>query len=217
MIKIKINNEDIQFPTDWEDLTFRQYIEMWTEQAGANDHTAVLSILAGCDLRTADVVNGLDKLITASAFINRPSEFQKSYDMIGPFKIPANSKDGWDIRFESLGQFEDMRAVFNKIKEDLFDHTKVYSRYVAIYLQKLRDKEYDPMKVDAMEAEVMGYPAGQVIALGGFFFAKLYVSLRGIKLTSLNTAPSPKKSKPVSRNSRRSLAITPQSRKSRRR
>lgn len=219
MITIKINGKARQFPTQWEDLTFQQFIELWEEQSkeGGGDHTRLLSIMAGFDLTTATTLVGLDQLITVASFIHHPSQFKESYEKIGPYKVPRNSKDGWDIRFESLGQFEDMRSVFNKLKTDLLDHTKAYSRYVAIYLQKLRDGVYDPLRVPEVEDEVRTYPAGQVIALGSFFFGRLYISLRGIKTISQPTAPTQKKSKPASRNSTPRLASTPRSPKSRRR
>lgn len=217
MIKIKVNNQEHQFPTSWDDLSFRQYIDIWKEMENGADHLKLISIMASVELTPSMTIIGIDQLLMAAGFIYQPSKFEESYTMIGPYKIPMNSKEGWDIRFESLGQFEDMRAVFNKVKDSLLDHTIQYSRYVAIYLQKVRDGEYDPLKVDSMEESVQDYPAGQVIALGGFFFGKLYASLRGIKKDFLNTPPSLKKSRPATKNSKRRSASTPRSPKSRRR
>ena len=217
MIKVKINGVEHAFPTRWEDLTFKQFIDIWTEREGTNDHTKLLSILAGVDLSRADIIVGLTDMVVMAGFLNTPSRFEESYPNVGPYKIKPNKPDGWDIRFESLGQFEDMRALFGDKTETMLQHTKKYARYVAIYLQKIRDGEYDPLKTDEMEHEVMKYPAGEVVWLGGFFFAKLLISLRGISVASPDTALNQKKSKPALNGSKPRSASTPPSPKSRRR
>jgi hypothetical protein len=206
MIKFKINEKTINYPTQWEDLTFGQYLQIFHLKG---DTIQMVSILSGLDyeyLKTATII-GLESLLEASKFILVTPKFETYYGQIGPYLLPANRKGQFDIRFESMGQFEDMRAAMTKPK-DIIEHTTSYGRYVAIYLQKIKDGSYSPNKVEAMEEEVKNYKACEVIAVGQFFFLKLYHLSSGTSETSPPTNPSPKKSKPALTTSKRNSAST---------
>jgi len=214
MIKFKINKSSINYPSQWEDLTFTQYIQVMKL---TNDTTLMISILSGLDyeyLKSATIV-GLESFLEASHFLTEPPKFDTYYPQVGLYKLPANRKGQFDIRFESMGQFEDMRAAMNKVDGDIIKHTEAYGRYVAIYLQKIKDGTYDPNKVPEMEEEVKIMPACEVIATGQFFFLKLYSLSSGTKKISPHTPQSQKKSKPVLTTSKRNLASTRRSTKSR--
>lgn len=207
MIKFKINGSDVQIPSTWEDLTFGQYLRLFEQK----DMTDTISILTGFDreyLLNAKII-GLESLIQCTNFLNTPSKFDTYYPHVGPYKLPANKNGQLDIRLESLAQFEDMRVQMQKVnlKEDVPGFTKAYGKYVAIYLQKIRDGHYTHAKALEMEEEILSFRACEVIAVGQFFFIQLANSLTGTAPTSLPTNQSPKKSKSGLMSSKRSLGV----------
>jgi len=204
MIKFKINDKTINYPSQWEDLTFSQYLQVLSF---TNDTVKMISVFSGIDydyLKSATIIN-LESLLEASKFILKAPKFDTYYPQVGKYKLPANRKGQFDIRFESMGQFEDMRAQMMK-KMDIQEHTAAYGRYVAIYLQKIRDGQYDPAKVEEVQEEVQTFPACEVIAAGQFFFLKLYSLSTGTAKTSQIIPPTPTKSKQDLTTSKRNSA-----------
>jgi hypothetical protein len=208
MIQFKLNGQSFSAPTSWEEVTFKQYLEIFNLNG---DLLQVVSLFSGADYETVKkaTVIGLDKLLEALSFLNTPHEIPTYSPTCGPYTLPANSKGQFNIQYESLGQFEDARQAMNKVAgKSMQEHTKAYGKYVAIYLQKIRDGEYDPQKVDAMEVDVQNFPALQVCSLGQFFFVKLKTLLNGTRKTSPPTPQSRKKSKRVLKPSKRSSGHT---------
>jgi hypothetical protein len=207
VIIIKINNETLHFPTKWEEVTYGQYIRIMS----ATTKAELICILLNQEyesLKNKTVV-GLEDLFTAARFTDQKPTFSDYYPQVGHYKIPTNSKGKFDIRFESLGQFEDMRSVMVKIKPDeVTSLILAYGKSVSIYLQKIRDKEYDSNKVHELEAEIKSFPACEIIGLGQFFFLKLMILSNGTKASSLRTSQKLKKSKPVSKSSAKRSART---------
>lgn len=206
MITFKLNNQSLNIPTTWNEVTYAQYLKVFDLK---DDVIQLVAIFTGQDydyLKSATIL-GLDRLLDALSFINKPPSFPGYVDQCGPYKLPANSKGQFNIQYESLGQFEDARREMMKVK-NIVDQTKAYGKYVAIYLQKIRDKEYDYQKAVEMEEEISSYPAYQVIVLGAFFFLKLTTSLNGTVKTSRPTLPTRKKSKRVLKPSKRSSGHT---------
>lgn len=215
MIKFKLNNKDISIPSCWDDVTFGQYLKVMNL---TDDTIELVSVFTGIEYETLNksIIIGLDKVITALKFLNTTPAFPGSVNKCGKYDIPNNSKGGFNIQHETLGQFEDMRQIMKKIPQgDLLEHTKAYGRYVAIYLQKIRDGEYSNLKAVQMEDEINDMPAYQVIALGGFFFLRLWSLSTGIQSSSQNTPPIQKKSKPVTKGSKKASAHSRPSRKRR--
>jgi hypothetical protein len=208
MITFKLNNQQLQIPTSWEEVTFAQYLQIFDLK---DDVVKLVSLFTNQDyeqLKKATIV-GLDRLLEAISFINTPHEIPTYSPTCGPYTLPANSKGQFNIQYESLGQFEDARQAMNKVAgKSMQEHTKAYGKYVAIYLQKIRDGEYDFNKVESMEAEVQNFPALQVCSLGQFFFVKLKTLLNGTRKTSPPTPQSRKKSKRVLKPSKRSSGHT---------
>ena len=170
----------------------------------ANTYYKLIAIFTGMpeeSIRKADEagkINNIDKILSALNFLKTPAKFDKVTTEIGPFKLPLNHKKEFNIQFESLGQFEDMRARMLKVPDnDALELVNAYPSYIAIYLQKIRDGKYSNDKAKAMEAEIWQYPAHQVITLGSFFLIKLVNLLRGTQATSPTTNQNPKKKKPV--------------------
>ena len=207
MISFKLNNQSIQIPTTWEEVTYSQYLKLISMP---DDMIYLVSVFTGQDyevLKSA-IISGLDKVLEALAFINKPPQFPPYVDQCGPYKIPANKEGQFNIQYESLGQFEDMRQAMLKREKTTLGHMEAYSKYVAIYLQKIRDKEYNNKRVPELEEEIKSFPAYQVMALGAFFFLRLNGSLNGTKKTSPPTTPPRKKLKRGSKSSGRNSART---------
>lgn len=195
MITFKLKDQSINFPTSWFDVTFTQYLGLLKPDRTFSE---TLSILTGVEISPNDTILGIEALIQAMSFLSTAPKFPASVNMVGEYHLPTNNKGAFDIQLESLGQFEDMRNIMIKVPEkDVQAHTKAYASYVAIYLQKIRDKEYDSMKAKEMVDDVMKMPAYQVLTVGGFFFLKVWSLSTGTAKTFPPTSPSPKKSKRV--------------------
>jgi hypothetical protein len=113
-----------------------------------------------------------------------------------------------------------MRAVIKGIpvkdgKYDPIDLTKSYGQFVSIYLQKIRDGQYEYSKATDMLEEVYKMPAIQVITAGSFFFLKLLTLTTGTAVSFRPTTPNRKKSKQGSTSSRKRSAPTARSPKRR--
>lgn len=207
MIQFKLNGKSIPIPTSWGDVTFSQYLQVFDLKDDVIQLVSIFTRLEYDQLKTSTIL-GLDKLLEAISFINTQPVFPDYVSECGPYSIPGNSKGQFNIQYESLGQFEDARKVMNGLNGNIKAHTEAYGKYVAIYLQKIRDKEYNPNKVEEMERELQNYPAYQVITLGSFFFVKLRILFGGIVKTSPPTPRKRKKSKRVLTPSKRSSGAT---------
>jgi hypothetical protein len=214
MIKFKLKDKTVSIPTKWEEVTYKQYIDLLTLK---DDTIQLISIFTGQDyevLKNA-VIIGLDDILTSITFVNTLPEFPTSVNKCGPYKIPNNEKGQFNIQHESLAQYEDMRQVMKKAGADLNEHVKSYGKYVAIYLQKIKDGEYKPLRVPQMEEEIGNYPAFEVCTLGAFFFLKLKNYPTGSQKTSPSTPRNLKKSKQALKHSPRLSAVLRQSSKRR--
>lgn len=197
-----LNGKKIVITDSWDKLTFTQYLRILKMQ---NDNIELISILSGVDYETVKnaKITGLDNLMYLTRFINTPPTFPDKPTHIGEYKLPLDSNGIFDIQFESLAQFEDMRQVLNKLEKGVYALTKSYATYCAIYVQKLRDGEYDGEKARQMVSEIMNYPASDIIVAGGFFFVRLQTLLNGIPTNSHNTAQHRKRV--IGKRSRKNL------------
>lgn len=208
-----LNGKPIKVTDSWAKMDFGQYLRILKL---GDDNIELISILTGLEyeyIKKAKI-SGFDNLLYMARFINEPPDFNtEKLTHIGEYKLPLNSKGFFDIQFESLAQFEDMRQVMSKVPEGIHAHTEAYATYCAIYLQKIRDGEYDSEKALKMVPEIMTYPASHVINAGSFFFVRLESLLRGTAPSSRNTAPAQKKN--IGKRSKRNLGRTPRLTKSR--
>lgn len=213
MIQFKINSEPLLIPTSWEDVTFDQYLKLGKNKDGI---TGEISIFTGLEVEKLKKSNieGLNKLIQALSFLKKQPDFNGDATKIGGYPLPLNSEGVFDVQFESLGQFEDLRAVMIAAKSTE-DTLVSFASACAIYLQKIRDDEYDSDKANVMVKEVYEMPAVDVIKAGSFFFLKLVSLSTGTDLTSPSLKQPQKKQKQDSKNSKRSSARTALSRKRR--
>lgn len=203
MIRFKVNSKTVNVPTAWDELTFSQYLQILDLK---DDYLQVVSILTGIDyeiLKKAEI-NGLESLIAATSFLSEIPDFDHVTTKVGPYNLPVNDKGLFNIQLESLAQFEDMRAVMKGAIDSPKAMIECYVKFVALYVQKVRDKEYDSQKALLMVDEVKTWPAKEVITAGAFFYVKLRSLLNGTQKTSPLTPRSPKKSKQASKGSRKS-------------
>lgn len=219
MIHFKINGKKVPMPSKWEDLTFNQYLQILN---GSDDLLKLVSILSGVDYEIVKqcTVIGLESVIQAISFLNTPADIPGYTPKVGPYSLPGTKDGKFDIQFESLAQFEDMRQIMkavprNESRFDIIALTKAYAQFVSIYLQKIRDGKYDPEKAKSMIAEVEEMPALEVICAGSFFFLKLMSLSSGTQKASHPTNQTPKKSKQASKGSPKRSARTGRSRKRR--
>lgn len=198
-----LNGKPIEVTDSWDKMTFSQYLRLLNAK---DDTIEIISIITGIEnetLRKAKI-GGLPKLMYLARFMQEPPKFPDKPTKIGKYKLPLNSQGIFDIQLESLAQFEDMRVIMYKLKEGVFAHTEAYAAYCALYLQKIRDGEYDSDKAIKMVPEIMNYPAADIITAGSFFFVKLQNLSNGIDPTFPTTKPVRKK--PIGKRSKRNLA-----------
>lgn len=208
MIKnvFKLNGKFIDVATTWDDFTYRQYHRIMNAGDSVTEIVSILTNVPRETLEKATII-GLEQVLGAASGIKEPPAWDGVVDQIGGYKLPKNKNGNFDIQFESLGQFEDMRSIMNTVK-DINTLTAAHPHFVAIYLQKIRDGVYDPEKARLMVEEVKDYSAREVMSLGSFFYAKLRSLLSGTPPSSPSTSPSQKKSKQASRPSTKSSGRT---------
>lgn len=209
MIKnvFKLNGKFIDVATTWDDFTWRQYYRILV--MGNDDVSEMVSILTNVPretLATATIL-GLEKVLAVASSFKETPAWDGKCDQLGGKNLPKNKNGEFNIQFESLGQFEDMRAIMTTLT-DIKTLTAAHPRFCAIYLQKIRDGIYDPEKAREMAEEVKDYPAREVMAVGSFFYAKLRSLLSGTPPSSPSTPQSLKKTKRGSRPSTKSLGRT---------
>lgn len=220
MIHFKLNSKKIQIASSWDDLKFRQYLGILNMKS--DDINGIISLCSDIpvDSLKSSIIIGLESVIQAISFLNTPANIPGYTSKVGPYSLPGTKDGKFDIQFESLAQFEDMRQIMkavprNESRFDIIALTKAYAQFVSIYLQKIRDGKYDPEKAKSMIAEVEEMPALEVICAGSFFFLKLMSLSSGTQKASHPTNQTPKKSKQASKGSPKRSARTGRSRKRR--
>lgn len=210
MIEFKLNGKKMQMPSSWDDVKYYQYLKTF-EITKDTTTSELIYIFTDIDVETikgAKVIVGLEKVLGAMTFANKPMQTTGYCEKVGKYKLPSNStKKQFDIQLESLAQIEDMKAIM-KTLTDIKSLAYAYPKFVAIYLQKIRDGEYSYSKAVEMEQEVLNMPAKEVVITGGFFYLKLMSLLNGTNPTSPPTNQNPKSStlgsrKSVKRSARR--------------
>lgn len=201
-----LNGKPIELTDSWDKTTLAQYLRILKLK---NDTIELISIITGLEydyLKKAKI-KGLEKLLHAASFIKEIPVIPTEAKQIGGFKLPLNASGVFDIQFEELAQFEDMRIIMSETDvKDGYALAESYAKYCAIYLQKLRDGEYDHDKAMKMVPEIHTYRALEVISAGSFFLTKLWILLNGTAKMSPSSKQAPKKR--TGKPSKRSLART---------
>lgn len=214
MIKFKLNGKSINVASSWDDLTFDQFLQVLNMDGS---YLSALAICLNVPRETLDnkPILGLESLLTATQFLQKPANYPTTTTQIGKYKLPLDSKGEFNPQFKRLDQFEDMRKIMIASDKGVKSITEAYASYCAIYLQELRDKEYSYSKAMAMVDEVKQMPAKEVIPAGSFFLIKLLSLSTGIRTTSPTTSQKQKKSKQGLKKSKKSSGRTQPSTRSR--
>jgi len=182
MITFKLKDVKYEFPTCWPDVTYAQYVALLKTPNNIIDYVALFTGLDRAMLATAKL-NGVEKIVVALSFLSTPPQFEAGPTrMVGPYPMPK------DITLQSLGQFEDLRALIQQLprKETkdytIDDHLTVAELYLsacAIYVQKVINGEYDPEQVENVKLRLRIFSCIQVLQTGAFFFGRLLNTLTG--------------------------------------
>lgn len=177
MITFKTLGKSWKCPTSWNDLTYSQYIFHIYPRTLAE----MISLFSGIPRETLEAaeLRGLEKINLALIFLSMPSEFKRT-EVVNGIVLPA------DVTIESLGQFEDLRGLLNKLpkkqfKDFEYTDSELYCdlclEACAIYLQKVKDGKYDYSKVPKVKEELKTASCAEVIGTGAFFlFRPLNIS-----------------------------------------
>jgi hypothetical protein len=136
-------------------------------------------------LENAELKN-LEKISIALAFltVSPKTVDSKPTPMIGPYVSPK------DVLIESVGQFEDLRALLMKVPPDLATPERLtqmadlYLEACAIYITKIKLGKYDSTKVPELKQELKNYSCVEILQTGGFFLGKLANLSMGITTRS---------------------------------
>lgn len=213
MISFKIKNKTYSVPGSWYEFTYQQYLDYVAACAETQDIIKIISVLSGIDhefLKKHNVI-GAENLIRCLHYLKQSPEFGDYTPKVGKYRLPVNSKGKFDIQFESLAQFEDMGAAVKKIpKGGFMELLEAYPVFCSIYLQKIRDGEYNYGAAMEMLPEVKQMPFPEVLVAGSFFFLHTLGLLSGTDPSSHPKKKIPKQSK---QGSRLSLKRTGRTRK----
>lgn len=186
MISFKVNGNKYKVPTRYEDVTAGQYIELLSLTPGLLEYVAYFTGIPRETLATAELKH-LENIATALFFLNTPPEFKVgATPMVGPYVMPR------DITLQSVGQFEDLRALMNKAptkletKEDMILIHSLYLEACAIYTQKVKHGKYDYSKVAEVKEELKNYSCMEVLQTGAFFLFRPLTMLRPTMTRSQN-------------------------------
>jgi hypothetical protein len=202
MITFKISGTKYQIPTSWGDVTYAQYIQLLKTPNNLIDYIHVFTgidrdLLAKAELR------GVEKMVTALSFLSVSPKLENSPSrMIGPYVMPR------DVTLETLGQFEDLRALIQKLPkhddltfkktheytiEDRITEANLYLEACAIYVQKIINGDYDPEQVENVKHRLMTFSCIQILQTGTFFFSSVLNMLMGTTNRSQRIIPRLKK------------------------
>lgn len=171
MITFKIQGAKYQLPTAWGDVTYQQYVALLTLPDSLLHQINLFTKIGLNILFTAELRN-LEKISMALSFLNLTPNVEGTPGMIGKYLLPK------DCTIESLGQFEDLRALSKRIPPDVDTPANkllvadLYLEACAIYAQKVRDGKYDSTKVGELKDELNQESCIEVLKAGAFFLSK---------------------------------------------
>jgi hypothetical protein len=169
-MKITITQNNLKYekeiPTCWEEVTFKQFVEM--AECG-DDYAKLLSVFTGIDpeiLRKAKIYS-LDSIIRVLQFLGTKPADVVPKTILG-YNIPK------DLGTESIQQFEDLKKEIRDSKDmEAKDQLLKYPLYVATYCCAQEYGEYDWKRAENMAKRFENAPALEVLAVGNFTLMKL--------------------------------------------
>ena len=166
MIPFKINNVRYQIPTQWSDVTMRQYVGLLNVPNGLQHQISFFTGIPVEVLMKVELHN-LEKIAIALSFLTTAPKFEP-----GPSPTLAGQKIPTDITIKSLGKLEYLKGLMSRIPKDLTDSyaalADLYTEACAVYLMN----DFDPELMPETKATVYTYPCTEVMRTGAFFLFK---------------------------------------------
>lgn len=171
MIVFKLSGSKFSCPTRWEDVSFIQYVALLRLPNSLVHYIALFSGMDVAVLQNATIIN-LESLSIALSFLTITPHFDRT-KMVGNVILPQ------DVTLQSVGQFEDLRALLQKYPHNkdgealTIEQNELFCDLCltacSIYVQKVKDGKYDYTKVEAVKEELKSASCAEVIGTGAFF------------------------------------------------
>lgn len=181
MIKFNVNGRVVNIPTNWDEVTFEQYLSVI--RASENEDSLVQALAAICGVEYAlfrkAELKGFEQVMTALTFLNTPPDWSNPRPKaVGAFALPE------DITLSSVAQYEDMKSIWDGVKDKpIADLVAKMPLIVALYLQKYSTGVYDHSQAEELAPKLHQYPAREVVEAANFFIAKLLTMTLGTPKT----------------------------------
>jgi hypothetical protein len=186
MVTFKLGPKKYQFPTRWEDVSFKMYIQI----LGGGSFSEIVSYITDIPrqtIRDAEIRN-INQMAQALEFVNKAPNF-KWVPMLGNHRIPKNPAE------QSIAQFEDLQNLRSQIPakktseytlEDYKTISNLYLKAAAIYYCKAEYGKYDTEFMPEIEERLEGFSCTEVIGIGAFFLFRHRSLWSRIKTTFRN-------------------------------
>lgn len=197
MVTFKLGPKKYQFPTRWEDVSFKMYIQIM-EGGSFSEILSAITDIPHETILQAEVRN-INKMAEALRFVNVAPVF-KWTPLLGNHRLPKNPAE------ESVAQFEDLQRLRTEIPSKplneftVEDHKALaylYLKAAAIYYCKEEFGKYDTKFMPEIEERLEGFSCMEVIGIGSFFLFKRRSLWQRIKTTFQNMLQPRKRTQPV--------------------
>lgn len=168
MITIKANGKKYEYPTQWDDLNFKTFLLLIDFNLKKIDAIRIILEEIGIYLKPGDKIEGLETIMASSVFLDVSPVIDSQPERLGDFYFPK------DISFETIEQFEDVRAEIeriSKIENNLREQSEALAFYAAVYCQGQKEP-YDSEKARFLSKSFLELPCLEVMAAGSFFQSK---------------------------------------------
>ena len=167
-------------PEKWEEVTVKQFVDLELSKWDGKDVVELLAILGGVVPESLNNTTSkvYDALRSAVEFIMIPApdfaklKKAKHITINGKqVKVPKN------ITFESFGQAVHIRQLMEREQGETL--TTSIPEACAIYLQPHLDEgQFDPKRLEAVQAEIMEMSIMDMYPLANFFFRRFKENLQ---------------------------------------
>lgn len=191
MLKVKIQGADFNFPTCWEDLTYKQLYSIICLE-DTNNYETVRTLLGFNELDFYALQKSVYDALEASLLTWAVDNID--FGQNAPPEIFVYKEKGYalpnEIGRESIAQYKDLQSEISALGTEA-THLKIMALYpniVATYLQPIIDGQYGYSKTKKVADEVWNCRGIDVLAYGNFFLSNL-------KLLNPTTKPTLQKQK----------------------
>jgi hypothetical protein len=186
-----------EFPTDWDNVSFRSFLEI------PSDETDIIKIIAlilkiDYDVLCRAKIIGFDELVERLAFLKVQPVPRVPKTCLG-YPIPK------DLGFETVGQFKDLNQYIKEISglppiEQFKKYPLLVAVYACVHMDELRCKKlgkdlglignaaeelgygkYDWRKAEAMADDFLNAPCTEVMGIGNFTLLRLIALKNNIR------------------------------------